>query len=189
MSTADNSRHLHDWHDTVDSHPTALCKQVAIVGAGSYGTALAIHCARAGHPTTIWCRSPEVIPPASSKQHHAPFSQASFTPYAACAKLQVAEEINSKHTNSKRLPGHECPASLKATTELAPLVAEASLVLLVVPSSHIAATVKHCVTHLRVDAIIVCCAKGRCPEMLSNISAKPLTFQQSPYMLAYEKLK
>ena len=30
---------------------------VAVLGAGSWGTALAIQFARAGHPTRLWCRS------------------------------------------------------------------------------------------------------------------------------------
>eukprot|EP00878_Enallax_costatus_P012437 GHUV01012988.1.p1 GENE.GHUV01012988.1~~GHUV01012988.1.p1 ORF type:complete len:373 (+),score=66.83 GHUV01012988.1:801-1919(+) len=80
--------------------------------------------------------------------------------FVASVVMQVAEEINTRHTNSKRLPGHECPASLRATTELVPLVSEASLVLLVVPSGHTASTVKQCIAHLPSDAILVCCAKG-----------------------------
>jgi len=30
---------------------------VAVLGAGSWGTALAIQFARAGHPTRLWCRN------------------------------------------------------------------------------------------------------------------------------------
>lgn len=74
--------------------------------------------------------------------------------------MQVADEINTKHTNSKRLPGHTCPPSLRATTDLVALVASSALVLLVVPSSHIAATVKQFIAHLTADAVLVCCAKG-----------------------------
>ncbi len=33
-------------------------KQVAIVGAGSFGTALAVHLARAGHTVQLWARDP-----------------------------------------------------------------------------------------------------------------------------------
>lgn len=38
---------------------TASDRQVAVLGAGSWGTALAVHAARCGHPTTLWCRSAE----------------------------------------------------------------------------------------------------------------------------------
>lgn len=34
---------------------------ILVVGAGAWGTALAIHCARAGHAVTLWARSPGPI--------------------------------------------------------------------------------------------------------------------------------
>lgn len=34
---------------------------VCVVGAGAWGTALAIHCARAGHAVTLWARNPDAI--------------------------------------------------------------------------------------------------------------------------------
>lgn len=33
--------------------------RVGVLGAGSWGTSLAVHVARCGHPTTLWCRTPE----------------------------------------------------------------------------------------------------------------------------------
>eukprot|EP00882_Tetradesmus_deserticola_P028617 GHRQ01031885.1.p1 GENE.GHRQ01031885.1~~GHRQ01031885.1.p1 ORF type:complete len:251 (+),score=39.32 GHRQ01031885.1:74-826(+) len=123
--------HHHDWHDFVRRTASKLCPAVGVIGAGSYGTALAIHCARAGHPTVIWCRSKE-----------------------------VADEINTQHTNSRRLPGHSCPTQLSATTDLEGMVRTSTLLLLAVPSAHIAATAQRCVEHLRLDAVLVCCAKG-----------------------------
>ena len=38
-----------------------MTKRIAIIGAGSWGTALAIIAARAGHEVTIWSRDPEVV--------------------------------------------------------------------------------------------------------------------------------
>lgn len=34
--------------------------RVGVLGGGAWGTALAIHCARAGHHTIIWAMEPEV---------------------------------------------------------------------------------------------------------------------------------
>ncbi len=34
---------------------------ICVVGAGAWGTALAVHCARAGHRVTLWARDPEPI--------------------------------------------------------------------------------------------------------------------------------
>ncbi len=36
-------------------------RHILVVGAGAWGTALAIHCARAGHRVTLWARSPGPI--------------------------------------------------------------------------------------------------------------------------------
>ena len=35
--------------------------KVSILGAGSWGTALAIHLARVGHDVSLWARDPKVI--------------------------------------------------------------------------------------------------------------------------------
>ena len=34
---------------------------IGVVGAGSWGTALAIHLARAGHLVRLWAREPEIV--------------------------------------------------------------------------------------------------------------------------------
>ncbi|KAF8071031.1 aarF domain-containing protein kinase [Scenedesmus sp. PABB004] len=130
----------HDWHQTVTRHADALSTGVGVLGAGAYGTALAIHCTRAGHATRLWARSAE-----------------------------VADEINSRRTNSRRLPGQPCPPGLTASTDLAAVVAASQLVLLVVPASHIASTVRACVPHLQPDAALVCCAKGITPDSLQTM--------------------
>ena len=44
--------------------------KVTVIGAGAWGTALAIHCARKGHDTMLWAMEPHAV-----------------------------EEINTKHTN------------------------------------------------------------------------------------------
>ncbi|KAF6265825.1 NAD-dependent glycerol-3-phosphate dehydrogenase [Scenedesmus sp. NREL 46B-D3] len=134
------SEQQHDWHETVKRTASKLCRAVGVIGAGSYGTALAIHCARAGHPTVIWCRSQE-----------------------------VADEINTQHTNSRRLPGHSCPKQLSATTDLEGMVRASMLLLLAVPSAHIAATAQRCVEHLLPEAVLVCCAKGITTETLQTM--------------------
>jgi glycerol-3-phosphate dehydrogenase (NAD(P)+) len=38
-----------------------MTKRIGIIGAGSWGTALAIVAARAGHEVTLWSRDPEVV--------------------------------------------------------------------------------------------------------------------------------
>jgi glycerol-3-phosphate dehydrogenase (NAD(P)+) len=36
-------------------------KRIAIIGAGNWGTALAIVAARAGHEVQLWSRNPDVV--------------------------------------------------------------------------------------------------------------------------------
>ena len=79
--------------------------KVAVLGAGSWGTALASLIARHGHPTILWGRD-----------------------------AAVAEAIDQRHENPRYLPGIPLPDALRATTDLASAVREADLVLVVVPS-------------------------------------------------------
>src|SRR5690606_1783292 len=82
--------------------PTAA---VAVLGAGSWGTALAALIARHGFPTTLWGRDAAVV-----------------------------EAIARRRENPRYLPGIPRPEGLRATTDMAVAVRDAALVLVVVPS-------------------------------------------------------
>ena len=68
----------------------ASTRHVAVLGAGSWGTALAALIARHGHPTVLWGRDAAVV-----------------------------EAIDQRHENPHYLPGIALPAELRATTDLA----------------------------------------------------------------------
>ena len=87
--------------------------KVAVLGAGSWGTALAALIARHGHPTVLWGRDPA-----------------------------VASAIDGRHENPRYLPGIALPAGLRATTSLPHALADAGLVLVVVPSHAFAETLR-----------------------------------------------
>jgi glycerol-3-phosphate dehydrogenase (NAD(P)+) len=78
---------------------------VAVLGAGSWGTALAALIARHGHPTTLWGRDAAIV-----------------------------EAIDTRHENPRYLPAIALPEALRATTDLAAALHGADLVLVVVPS-------------------------------------------------------
>ena len=78
---------------------------VAVLGAGSWGTALAALIARHGHRTVLWGRDAGTI-----------------------------AAIESTGENPRYLPGIVLPGSLRATTALPEALADAELVLVVVPS-------------------------------------------------------
>ncbi len=78
---------------------------VAVLGAGSWGTALAALIAGHGHPVTLWGRDEAVV-----------------------------AAIDQRQENPHYLPGIALPPALRATTDLAAALHGAELVLVVVPS-------------------------------------------------------
>ena len=85
---------------------TASAKpKVAVLGAGSWGTALAALIARHDHPTVLWGRDAATV-----------------------AAVEGAGE------NPRYLPGIDLPGTLRATTDLAAAVSGCDWVLVVVPS-------------------------------------------------------
>ena len=91
----------------------------AVLGAGSWGTALAALVARHDHPTVLWGRDAGNI-----------------------------AAIESRGENTRYLPGIALPANLRATTSLHEALADADLVLVVVPSHAFAETL-HALAPLR----------------------------------------
>ncbi|MFC4169794.1 NAD(P)H-dependent glycerol-3-phosphate dehydrogenase [Teichococcus aestuarii] len=84
-------------------------RRIAVIGAGAWGTALAIQAARAGAAVTLWARDP-----------------------ARAAVMQAARE------NAAHLPGHRLPEAIAVTADPAATLAGAELALLVVPAQHMA---------------------------------------------------
>jgi glycerol-3-phosphate dehydrogenase (NAD(P)+) len=80
-------------------------KPITILGAGSWGTALAIYLARLGQEVTLWTQD------------------------AARAKA-----MNSEQANNRYLPGQAFPSTLKASSDLASAIADAEVILVAVPS-------------------------------------------------------
>ena len=107
---------------------------IAIVGGGSWGTALAIHLARSAGAVRLWAREPEVV-----------------------------EGIRTRRQSPWYLPDLEIPSGVAATTEVAEAVRGASLVVVVVPSEFFAATLKS-VGPLSDAVPIVTATKGFDPE-------------------------
>jgi glycerol-3-phosphate dehydrogenase (NAD(P)+) len=97
---------------------TAACT-VAVLGAGSWGTALAALISRHGHRVVLWGRDADVV-----------------------------EAIDRRHENPHYLPGIALPPELRAGTDLAAVVRDADLVLVVVPSHAFAETL-HALAPLR----------------------------------------
>ena len=104
---------------------------IAVLGAGSWGTALASLLARHDYPTVIWGRN----------------------------AAQIAA-INERHENNRYLPGVELPASLRASTDLGACVAAATLLLVVTPSHAFNETLQALAPHLRPGTGVAWATKG-----------------------------
>jgi len=78
---------------------------VAVLGAGSWGTALAIQFARAGHPTRLWSRN----------------------------EADAAQMIAERH-NRRYLPDVGFPDRIEIHRELAAAVKDAAAIIVAVPS-------------------------------------------------------
>ena len=89
---------------------------LAIVGAGSWGTALAIHLSRGGESIRLWCREADLV-----------------------------EVINRGRENPWFLPGCPIPARVDAVAELEATVAGAEAVIVAVPSEFFGAVIKDAV--------------------------------------------
>jgi glycerol-3-phosphate dehydrogenase (NAD(P)+) len=89
----------------VDASPQDASAPIAVLGAGSWGTALAIQFARAGRPTVLWGRD----------------------------GAQLAD-LAMQRSNQRYLPDAIFPAALQVESDLARAVANKSDVLIAVPS-------------------------------------------------------
>ncbi|RAL22644.1 NAD(P)H-dependent glycerol-3-phosphate dehydrogenase [Thermoflavimicrobium daqui] len=106
-------------------------KQIVVLGAGSWGTALATVLTDNGHQVTLWGRREDLI-----------------------------SEINEKHTNEKYLPGIKLPEQLTATTSLSEALANKEIVLFVVPSHSFRSIVKQASAWIEPGALIIHAVKG-----------------------------
>ena len=108
---------------------------IAVIGAGSYGTALAICLARNGNHITLWGRNSQDI-------------------------TQMAQQ----RLNQKYLPDIRLPDSLHVTADLAEAAASSRDILLVVPSHAFAQTLQQIKPFLQANARVAWATKGLEPE-------------------------
>lgn len=130
-------------------------KRIAIIGAGSWGTALAVMAARAGHDVQLWARNSDII-----------------------------RSINQQHVNSHYLTSVQIPIAVFATGDLAAALNGAEHVLFAAPSHTARELLTAIAPHLPESAIIVNVAKGIEIETGKRISeiAKEVAGANQPYV-------
>ncbi|MBH0157473.1 NAD(P)H-dependent glycerol-3-phosphate dehydrogenase [Fictibacillus sp. 5RED26] len=114
---------------------------VAVLGAGSWGTALAIVLADNGHNVSLWGRREDQV-----------------------------SEINNKHMNEKYLPGVELPENIQATTQLNECVKDADTIVLVTPTKAMREVLGQLKNELISPVTIVHASKGIEPGTYKRIS-------------------
>jgi glycerol-3-phosphate dehydrogenase (NAD(P)+) len=106
--------------------------RIAVIGAGAWGTAIAIALGRKGsHDVSLWAYEKEVI-----------------------------ESITSRHTNDLFLPGLPIPEKVKATSSLEESLRGAQIVVSVMPSHHTRRVYTSMKPHLTPEMLFVSATKG-----------------------------
>ncbi len=106
-------------------------KQVAIIGAGSFGTALAVHLGQAGHQVRLWARDPA-----------------------------LADDLQRRRVGTTYLPGIALPPTVAATNALALALEGAELIVAAVPSHGLRHVIETAQPHIARGATIVSTTKG-----------------------------
>jgi glycerol-3-phosphate dehydrogenase (NAD(P)+) len=106
--------------------------RIAIIGAGAWGTALAIALGRKGtHAIQLWANEAEVV-----------------------------ESIANRRVNERFLPGFEIPLAVEATHDLDAALAGAEIVVSIMPSQYCRALFERIADSLRPETLVVSCTKG-----------------------------
>ena len=123
-------------------------KRIGIIGAGAWGTALALVCRRAGLEVRLQALEPE-----------------------------VAEAVNEAHENPLYLPGVALDAEIQATTDPAEAARDADALLLASPAQFLRPVLQGLAKDLQPGLPVVVCAKGIEQEtsaLMSEIVAEVL---------------
>lgn len=120
-----------------------MTKKIAIIGAGSWGTALALALARSSraHRVSLWAHSADVV-----------------------------KTLCSRRINEVYLPAFELPAEIEVTGSLEKALAGAHIVLGVMPSAHAREIYRAMRPFTQPGAIFVSATKGLEPESHARIS-------------------
>jgi glycerol-3-phosphate dehydrogenase (NAD(P)+) len=108
---------------------------LAVVGAGSWGTALAVHLGRAGRRVRLWVREPELL-----------------------------ELVDARRENPWFLPGIGLPALVEATGQLEEALEDAEVAVVAVPSEFFGDVVKQAAPALGRGLPVVSATKGLDPQ-------------------------
>ncbi len=123
-------------------------RRIAIIGAGGWGTALAVLAGRARHDVRIWSRNENVV-----------------------------GQIEGERVNEKYLPGQMIPSCVRATCDVAEALSSAEIVILAAPSHAIREMLSSMIEHVRPSMTFVSATKGieiETGKRISEVAAEVL---------------
>lgn len=116
--------------------------KISVLGAGSWGTALALLLNNNGHDVTIWSILPEEI-----------------------------EQLKAAHENTRCLPGVKIPESIKLTADASLATSDKDVLVMAVASPYVRKTAHHLKDYIKDGQIIVNVAKGIEEDTLMTLTA------------------
>ncbi|MEG9434580.1 NAD(P)-dependent glycerol-3-phosphate dehydrogenase [Edaphobacter sp. HDX4] len=133
--------------------------RISILGAGAWGTALAISLARrGGHRLTLWAHSPA-----------------------------LTEQLQDAGENLTYLPGYILPMDVVITSDLPAAIFEADILVCVVPSQHVREVFSHIAPLLTREQIILSASKGmeessflRMSQVIASVCDNPFAVLSGP---------
>jgi glycerol-3-phosphate dehydrogenase (NAD(P)+) len=133
--------------------------RIAILGAGAWGTALALSLARrGGHELCLWSHS-----------------------------AALAEQLADTGENLPYLPGFTLPADIDITADLPRAIFEADVLLCVTPSQHLRSVIAHIAPLLTKNQILLSASKGieettflRMSQVIASVTRNPFAVLSGP---------
>jgi len=116
-------------------------KKIGIIGAGSWGTALAVNLTKNGHEVTIWSIMEDEIKMLKEHREHL-----------------------------DKLPGVKLAENMQFTTDLSTAIYDMDMIVLAVPSVFTRSTAKSMTPYVTKGQIVVCVAKGIEDDSLMTIT-------------------
>jgi glycerol-3-phosphate dehydrogenase (NAD(P)+) len=133
--------------------------RITILGAGAWGTALALSLARrSGHELCLWSHS-----------------------------AALAEQLSDAGENLPYLPGFTLPADIDITADLPRAIFEADILVCVTPSQHLRGVITHISPLLTKNQIILSASKGieentflRMSQVVAAVTSNPFAVLSGP---------
>jgi glycerol-3-phosphate dehydrogenase (NAD(P)+) len=118
-----------------------VIRTVAVLGAGSWGTSLAVHLSRVGHDVRLWARDPALV-----------------------------DDMEARRANAVYLPDVTLPESVSVTASLEVALDATDLVVSAIPSHGCRAVMRAAAPYMAPSATVVSATKGLETDTLRRMS-------------------